>query len=79
MLIIPAGAGFIAFYCLILKATKALSSFYSKELKILEDHIRKRRLDQGLTQRQVAGIIGVNKGTIGNWETNATQPTVHRM
>jgi transcriptional regulator with XRE-family HTH domain len=38
----------------------------------LGDHIRKRRLDLGLLQRQVAGRIGVNPDTVHNWETNAT-------
>ncbi len=62
---------------IVLKAPKPLSPEYPKQLKKLGDHIKKRRLDRGLTQRQVASIIGVNKGTIGNWEACATQPTDH--
>jgi transcriptional regulator with XRE-family HTH domain len=40
------------------------------------DHIRKRRLDLGLRQKDVARQIGVNKDTIHNWETNRTAPEV---
>lgn len=38
------------------------------------DHIRKRRLDLKLTQKQVAGILGVNEMTIVNWELGHTEP-----
>jgi transcriptional regulator with XRE-family HTH domain len=34
--------------------------------------VRKRRLDLGLFQRQLAERIGVNPDTIRSWETNAT-------
>jgi len=36
--------------------------------------LRKRRLDQGLLQREVAQRLGVHKTTICNWETNHTSP-----
>lgn len=36
------------------------------------DHVRKRRLDLGLLQRQLADRVGVHPGTVRNWETNAT-------
>ncbi len=42
----------------------------------LGDHVRKRRLDQGLTQRQVAAQIGANVTSIRNWEGNATAPAL---
>jgi len=32
------------------------------------EHIRKRRMDLGLLQREVAEIIGVVEPTIWNWE-----------
>ena len=59
-----------------LKAPRPLPSAYPKEIKTLGDHIRKRRLDLGLRQRDVAKQIGVNKDTICNWETNRTVPEV---
>ena len=47
---------------------------YPKKLKILGDHIRARRLDLGLLQKDVAEIIGVTTDTITNWEKNRTKP-----
>jgi transcriptional regulator with XRE-family HTH domain len=38
----------------------------------LGDHLRKRRLDLGLSQRLIAKQMGVNPGTVVNWECNAT-------
>jgi transcriptional regulator with XRE-family HTH domain len=46
-------------------------------LKTLGDHIRKRRLDLGLLQKEVAEQLGVDTASIGNWESNDSQPTVH--
>jgi len=37
------------------------------------DHIRKRRMDLGLLQREVAEIIGVTESSIWNWE-HGTEP-----
>jgi transcriptional regulator with XRE-family HTH domain len=59
---------------LTLKTQKPKSLKYSKQLNTLGDHIRKRRLDLGLFQRQVAEQIGVTEWTIFNWESNATRP-----
>ena len=46
-------------------------------MKTLGDHIRKRRLDLGLLQKEVAEQLGVDTASIGNWESNETQPMVH--
>jgi len=43
-------------------------------LKTLGDHLRKRRLDLGLLQKDIAKEIGVNKSTITNWELNHNCP-----
>jgi transcriptional regulator with XRE-family HTH domain len=43
------------------------------------DHIRTRRLDLKLLQRQVANQIGVHEMTITGWESNATVPEVRYM
>jgi ribosome-binding protein aMBF1 (putative translation factor) len=45
-------------------------------LQHLGDHIRKKRLDLGLFQRQVADKIWAHKSMIWNWESNATTPRV---
>ena len=44
---------------------------------MLGDHIRKRRLDLGLFQKQVAEQIGVDETTVNHWERNATSPQIH--
>ena len=43
-------------------------------MKTLGDHLRKRRLDLGLLQGDVAEELDVNKMTVCNWETNRTSP-----
>lgn len=40
------------------------------------DHIRKKRLQLGLYQREVAQQIGVNTWTILNWEKGHTEPPI---
>jgi DNA-binding XRE family transcriptional regulator len=57
-----------------LKAEKPPPKAYPRELKIIGDHIRKRRLDLGLLQKEVAEQIGVDKTTIMNWERGRREP-----
>ena len=40
------------------------------------DHIRKRRMDLGLLQREVAEIIGVTESSVWNWE-HRVEPEQH--
>lgn len=40
------------------------------------DHIRKRRMDLGLLQREVAEIIGVTESSVWNWE-HGVEPEQH--
>ena len=49
---------------------------YPKELKRLGDHVRRRRLDLGLSQREVARRIGVRRESVQQWELGDFQPTV---
>jgi DNA-binding XRE family transcriptional regulator len=46
---------------------------YPLEPRFLSEHIRKRRLDLGLLQVEVATEIGVTESTVWNWE-HVTQP-----
>jgi DNA-binding XRE family transcriptional regulator len=46
---------------------------YPVELRSIGDHIRKRRLDLGLLQIEVAAQIGVTENTVLNWE-HGTEP-----
>jgi transcriptional regulator with XRE-family HTH domain len=43
------------------------------------DHIRKKRLDLNLFQKDVAKLLGVKECTITNWEKNHSQPTIHYL
>ena len=60
-----------------LKGQKPPPKAYPQELKTLGDHLRKRRLDLKLLQRQVALTLGVEEATIWNWENNYSSPKLH--
>lgn len=47
---------------------------YPRELRTVGDHLRKRRLDLGLLQREVAATLGVRVDTIRNWEVGRNAP-----
>jgi len=66
----------LPFCRLVLKAPKPLSQRYPKELKRLGDHIRKKRIDLKLLQKEVAEKIGVAEASIWNWENNWTEPSL---
>ena len=59
-----------------LRAPKPKSEHYPTEISTLGDHIRARRLDLKLLQKQVADQIGVDEATITNWERNTTPPAI---
>jgi transcriptional regulator with XRE-family HTH domain len=48
-------------------------------LNTIGDHIKRRRLELGLYQAQVAEILAVTESTITNWEKNRTNPTLRSM
>lgn len=52
---------------------------YPLELKTIGDHIRKRRIDSGLLQRDVAEIIGTSKQTVSYWELGITEPEIRHI
>jgi transcriptional regulator with XRE-family HTH domain len=43
------------------------------------DHIRRRRLSLKLLQSQIAEMIGVDKTSIYNWESNRSEPKLEYM
>ncbi|MCL4477024.1 MAG: helix-turn-helix domain-containing protein [Nitrospirae bacterium] len=47
------------------------------EPRFLGEHIRKRRLDLGLLQVEVAAQIGVTESTVWNWEHGTEPELVH--
>lgn len=64
----------LPFLRITLKAMKPPALMYPKTLKTIGDHLRKKRLDEGLFQREVAEIIGVDECTIHNWECSHSRP-----
>jgi len=57
-----------------IRADLPRNSRYPTELRTLSDHLRKRRLDLGLLQREVARKLGVSEATVWQWETRRTEP-----
>ena len=57
-------------------AQKPRSKAYPLELKTLGDHLRKKRLDLGLLQKDVAQIVGTTTTSIMYWETNRISPSI---
>lgn len=62
-----------------LRAPKPKSEQHPKEINTLGDHIRTRRLNLRLIQRQLAEQIGVSGATITNWERNESIPVIRYM
>ncbi|EKD32215.1 MAG: hypothetical protein ACD_77C00146G0002 [uncultured bacterium] len=59
---------------IILKAKKPCHKPYPKELISYGDHIRKKRIDFNITQKEVAEIVNVTEDTIVGWETDRHMP-----
>ena len=66
----------LPFCHLTLKAERPKPETYPDELITYGDHIRARRLDAGLSQRQAAEAISVDETSVFNWESNRVQPAV---
>jgi len=47
---------------------------YPKELRRIGDHIRRKRLDAGLTLDQVAVLLGVSRSLLHAWEKHRRWP-----
>ena len=58
-------------------ASRPIPSAYPRELKTLGDHLRKKRLDLGLLQKEVAQRLGVDTASVTNWEKGHTSPRLH--
>ncbi len=57
-----------------LSAKRPPNPAYPKELKTIGDHLRKRRLDLGLSQKKVAATLGVSLLTITGWKLGRYGP-----
>jgi DNA-binding transcriptional regulator YiaG len=69
----------LPFHHLTIIASHRQKPGYPKSLVTVGDHIRKRRLDLGLFQREAGAQIGVDTATIFNWESRGVKPEVHFM
>jgi transcriptional regulator with XRE-family HTH domain len=49
---------------------------YSENPKTLGEHLKKRRLELELTQKQAAQALGVNHWTVMNWEAGRFHPLI---
>jgi transcriptional regulator with XRE-family HTH domain len=52
---------------------------YPREIRTLGDHLRRRRLDLGLTQRILGERWGVRSETIAAWELGQTEPRIRQV
>jgi len=59
---------------LTIQRPKTMPDGYPLRPKTLGEHIKKKRMDMGLYQKDVARIIGVSTDTITNWEKGRTKP-----
>ena len=59
-----------------LKAQKPGNPAYPEGLKTLGDHIRKRRLDLGVHQKDGAALVNASTSTVPDWEKNRVDPTL---
>ena len=57
------------------KRPKALPDGYPLRPKTIGEKLKKKRLDLGLFQKDVAEIIGVDVNTITNWEKGRCKPS----
>jgi transcriptional regulator with XRE-family HTH domain len=64
----------LPFCSITLTAKKPLNPAYPEHLKTLGDHIRQRRLDLGMHQKDVAALVNVTTSTVTNWERGRTSP-----
>lgn len=58
---------------------KPLGDKYGTNPETLGNKLRNRRLELHLLQKDLAGIIGVTKDCITNWENNLFEPEVRYM
>lgn len=60
-----------------LKALKPKETAF--ELRTLGEHVRRRRLELRLTQKQAVDWLAVNPWTVLNWEKGHTEPSIESM
>jgi DNA-binding transcriptional regulator YiaG len=61
---------------IVLWAKKPPSKPYPKELKTTGDHLKKRRLELNMLQKELAERFGTTVCTVRNWEKNRSNPSL---
>ena len=69
----------LPFTHLILKTRKPRNPAYPEHLKTLGDHIRQRRLDLGMHQKDVAARVNATTSTVTNWEKGRSHPRLYLL
>lgn len=49
---------------------------YPKQINTLADHLKARRLDLSLTQKEVAARLAVDADSVRNWEAGRSSPAI---
>ena len=64
-----------------IKLTAQKHSYLPKieELITLGDHLKKRRFEFRLQQKDVAKLLGVDTQTVYNWEKNRSSPSLYQI
>lgn len=60
-----------------IKCPKPPGTYYPKIINTLGDHLRQKRLDTGLTQKELAEKLGVFSNSLLYWETNRKDPDAY--
>ena len=68
--------GCVALYTPDTHNSKTRNPAYPEHVTTLGDHIRKRRLDLGLHQKDIAVVVNATTPTITNWEKNRCDPAL---
>lgn len=48
-------------------------------MSTFSDNVSKLRMEKGISQRELAGFLGVSKSTVGNWEASSSLPDMEMM
>ena len=59
-----------------LKAARPLPPRYPNQLQTIGDHVRRKRTEIGLLQRELGARLAVDKTTVSHWERNLTSPAL---
>ena len=70
---------FLPFVQVIVKAQKPSACPCPSHPITLGQHLKKRRMELGLLQKEVAERLGLDECTVGNWEKDRTYPTVRYL